>query len=314
VGHYGLGRRYTYLFQNLVQKQGHPLDLAYTHYGLTVHNSWFGNPGKAIEHGMEAAKYARKAGFLRLRGAVNFMMAETLLYQGYFKEAESLANEVLEIGREGGDAQLEPFALLQLGFSQRLSGYPEEAVALLHQCIEIARSVPDYLSRLQAWIMIGHCYLDMGKLEPGLEAVQEAARIRQEYNVIGGRFLSMVWIAVARAHLMAAEQEGGDGREAQLAESRQACREARKRAGKYRPFQAEAFRLQGTYDWLIGREQQAGQWWQKSLEMANDIEQPYEEAMTYLEMGRRQGKPELLAKAKEILVSLGTRPDLLEIN
>jgi class 3 adenylate cyclase/tetratricopeptide (TPR) repeat protein len=312
MGLYGLSRRYNRVFMDLAQRQRHPLDLGFAHYGLLIHNSWLGSPGKAIEHGMEGLYYSRKAGFLRGQGAANFMMAETLLYQGYFKEAESLANENLEIGREGGDAQLEAWGLLQLGFSKRLAGYPEEAIALLHQCKEVARSVPDHLSQLQAWAMIGHCYMDMGRLEAALEAVQEAGRIRQEYNVIGGRFLSMVWIALARAHLMAAEREEGAGREAHLAQARQACREARKSASKYRPFQAAAFRLQGTYDWLNGREVQAGQWWQKSLEVADDIEQPYEEAMTYLEMGKRQGKREYLAQAKAILASLGTRPDFQE--
>ena len=81
-------------------------------------------------------------------------------------------------------------------------------------------------------------------------------------------------------------------------------------AGASTKFQAEAFRYQGTYEWFIGREGQADRWWQKSLEIAKEIEQPYEEAMTILEMGQRQAKPELIKKANVLLAEIGARPDL----
>ena len=92
------------------------------------------------------------------------------------------------------------------------------------------------------------------------------------------------------------------------------CKKSRKSARKYRPFQAEAFRYQGTYVWLSDWERQAGQWWQNSLELAEDTDQLFEEAMTYLEMGTRLDKPELLSQAKTILAELGARPDLLHMD
>jgi hypothetical protein len=83
---------------------------------------------------------------------------------------------------------------------------------------------------------------------------------------------------------------------------------------KYRPFRAEAYRLQGTYDWLVGRERQADQWWAKSLALDGEIGQPNEQAMTYREMGRRQGEPDLIEHAKTILVEIGARPDLVAVD
>jgi hypothetical protein len=94
----------------------------------------------------------------------------------------------------------------------------------------------------------------------------------------------------------------------------QACREAIKHAKKYRAYLAEAFRYQGTVEWFMGRERHADQSWQKSLELANDIEQPYEEAMTTLEMGKRQRDTDLLKQAKTILAELGARQDLLDMD
>ena len=57
----------------------------------------------------------------------------------------------------------------------------------------------------------------------------------------------------------------------------------------------------------MGRESRAEQWWQKSLALAKEIEQPYEEAMTTLEMGNRLGKPELVSQANSILAEIGAR-------
>jgi hypothetical protein len=65
---------------------------------------------------------------------------------------------------------------------------------------------------------------------------------------------------------------------------------------------------------LAGRERQANQWWEKSLAFAGDIGQPIERAMTYLEMGRRQGEPGLVEQAKAILAEIGARPDLLDVD
>jgi tetratricopeptide (TPR) repeat protein len=311
VGLYGLAGRYIRLAVKVAQDLQHPLALGYTHYCQSVYNSWLGLPGKALEHGAKAAHFSRQGGHLRIQGAASFMRAETLLYQGLIKEAEPMADEVLVIGREGGDAQLEAWGLLESGFVQRLAGDQERAITLFRHCDEVARSIPDYLSLVQAWAMMGQCYLDIGRLELALDSLQEAERIVQEHNVIGARFISMFTVALARAYLIAAEREGPTGRKASLAQAKRACREACKRTRKYRPFRAEAFRYQGTYDWLCGKERRAGQWWEKSLALASEIGQPYEQAMTYLEMGQRRGDRDLLKQAKEILTELGARPDLL---
>ena len=308
-----LGRAYNNLALKTARGLAHPLALGYAHQGLLNHNNWSGFPARALEHGEKAAHYFREAGFIRGMGTATFMMAEALTNQGYVSRAAVKANEVLEFGREGGDAQLEAWGLFFSGIVQRLSGKTEEAIALCRQSAEVSRSVPDYITQVQAAAMIGHCYLDMGQLEVAWSSLSEAQRIQQEYKVIGVRFMSIIKNACARAYLLRAEREEGEGRKGVLDQTRRACREAIKHAKKYRAFQAEAFRYQGTYEWLSGREQQAGQWWQKSLEVAAEIGQPYEQAMTTLEMGKRQGKLELLRQAKTILAEIGARPDFLEL-
>jgi tetratricopeptide (TPR) repeat protein len=241
-------------------------------------------------------------------------MAETLAYQGHVERAGATARQVLDLGRESSDAQLEAWGLLLVGSVQRLAGDLNEAISLLRQSDEMARPIPDYFVQVQASAIIGHCHLDTGHLEPALNSLHGAQRIVEEHNVIGGRFISMVQAGLGRAYLLAAEEERGSDKKSALAQAKRACREARRQTRKYRPFRAQAYRLQGTYEWLIGHERQAAQWWEKSLALAGEIAQPYEQAITYLEMGRRQGVPSLIEQAKVILADLGARPDLMDVN
>jgi tetratricopeptide (TPR) repeat protein len=309
-----LSRAYNNLALKTAHELAHPLALGYAHQGMTNYYNWSGFPTKALEHGHKAAGYFREVGFLRGMGTATFMMAEGLTYQGYVKRAEVRAIEVLEFGLEGGDAQLEAWGLLFVGIVQRLAGNPEEAIATFRTCDDVTRAVPDHITRLQARAMTGHCYLDMDQLEAAFEALQEAERIRQAHNVVGVRFKSMVKNAFARAYLLAVESDDGSNRKTKLARARKACREAIKHAKKYGAFLAEAYRYQGTYEWFMGRQARAEQWWQKSLAMAKEIEQPYEEAMTTLEMGQRQGDTDLIKHAKTLLAELGARQDLLDMD
>ena len=313
VGLFGLSRRYYRIAVKVAQEPEHPLALGYVHYGLSMHNSWLGLPEKTLKHGTDSARFFQEAGFLRGQGYAHFMMAETLIYQGLIEEAEGMSKEMQVIGREGADAQLEAWGLMQSGFLQRLVGDPEEAILSFHQSEEIARSVPDDFTRVQAAAMIGHCHLDMAQIGPALDSLHTAGRIIHEKNVIGTRFSSIVRVGLARAYLFAAEQDGEDSRKPNLAQAKRACREAERSTRKYRPFRAEAFRLQGTYEWLAGRERQASQWWQKSLALAREIDQPYEQAMTLLEIGRRQGEPDIVEQAKAIQEEIGARSDLRKI-
>lgn len=63
---------------------------------------------------------------------------------------------------------------------------------------------------------------------------------------------------------------------------------------------------------VAGSTELAEKWRAKSLPLAVEIGQPYEQAMTYLEMGRHRGEPDHLRQGKALLAEIGARPDLLE--
>jgi len=122
-----------------------------------------------------------------------------------------------------------------------------------------------------------------------------------------------VWVSLAQAHLLAAEQtEGTAARAHELRKAKRACRVAL-RQGKFdRLSLVTAFRMQGTYEWLRGKSTKAQQWWQRSLEMAKGLHARYEEALTYLEMGKRMGESAYLKLAESILEEIGAKFDLTQ--
>ena len=69
-------------------------------------------------------------------------------------------------------------------------------------------------------------------------------------------------------------------------------------------------RLQGRYEWLKGKPTVARQWWQRSLDTAEEIGLRYDLGMTHLEMGQRLGERAHLERAETIFAEIGAERDL----
>jgi len=90
-----------------------------------------------------------------------------------------------------------------------------------------------------------------------------------------------------------------------LKKAQAACRQALKKSKSFRPGLPEAQRLQGTYMWLKGKLTTAETWWQRSLELADEMGQSYDLGMIYLEMGRRLDDRNHLERAESIFAEIG---------
>jgi hypothetical protein len=58
-------------------------------------------------------------------------------------------------------------------------------------------------------------------------------------------------------------------------------------ARRYAPLKTEAFKLMGTYCWLIGKPRQARRWWEKSIHLGEQLGARPDLARTYMEVGKR---------------------------
>jgi tetratricopeptide (TPR) repeat protein len=311
VGRYGLAERYTMYAQALAEKINNPGSLGDVYHVQAVIASWQGQVEKAIEIGERATQLLRKTGFIRDWGNANLILIDASVFISRYAHARQIAEEMIEVGQESGDLQVLAWGNSQRGQVERYTGDPEVSIAEYQKFVDIADKLSDYVSHVEGLAMIAHKYLLLGKVDLALDSLKEANRIFQEYKVIGNRFLSKIRIGFAWAHLLAAENGTKAERKLQLARAARACKSALKSVRSFRPFAAEACRLQGTCDWLHGRKRQARKWWDKGLAISSEIGQPYEQAMIYMEMGERLGDAAYVERAKEILVEIGARSKLV---
>jgi tetratricopeptide (TPR) repeat protein len=313
VGLYGLAERYAQYALALARKMGNPGLLGDVYHVQAATASWRGQPEKAIEIGDSAIKLLWETGAIHDWGNANLVVIEASVHIGRYDSAVQVADEMIEVGQDSGDQQVLGWGYSLRGLVERYTGDPEESIAAYQKFVEIAAQIPDYVSQVEGKASIGHNYLLMGKVKPALASLNEAERIYQEHKIRGNRFLSKIRIGFAWAYLMAAEDADQGKRKAHLARAARECKGAHRSVRRFQRHAAEAYRLQGTCDWLQGREKQARRWWKKSLALAENG-QPYELAMTYLEMGKRLGEETYLEKSRELLQEIGARLDLVENN
>src|SRR6476646_5660431 len=137
-----------------------------------------------------------------------------------------------------------------------MAAAPDEAIAHLVRASDLLDAVPDYLRAGFARGELGRCYLHQGNVQRGLAVLEESASRLAEHRV-SGYFCGSVRNGLAEAYLLQAEQAQGAERAAALKRAQRACASAVKEANLDREALPAAYRLQGTYDWLAGREKAA---------------------------------------------------------
>jgi tetratricopeptide (TPR) repeat protein len=307
VGFYGLAERYAQYALALTGKMDNPGALGDVYHVMAVNASWQGQAEKAIEIGRSAMKLLWETGSIHDWGNANLVVVEASVNISQYDPVILNADEMIKVGQESGDLQVLGWGYSMHGLVERYIGDPKASIATYQKFVKIAVQIQDYVSQVEGLAMIAHNQLLMGEVEPALASLKEARRIFQEQKVSANRFSSKIWIGFAWAHLLAVEHASVEGRKSHLAKATRECKVALKSIRRFKPYAAEVYRLQGTCDWLRGREKQAMQWWDKSLATASEIGQPYELAMTYLEMGKRLDEASYPKRSKEILEEIGAR-------
>ena len=311
LGQYWLGDIYIKPAIRLVEGGQPPEAQGIVYQGMIMHASWQGQAQTAIDYGWRAAEAYQQAGDLRGWGASTMLMAETMVYAGDYSQARPLADQLIHTGQEGGDTQVQAWGLSVLGPIQQFTGQLDAAIDTFQRYYEFAEAMPDHISIVEAKTQLARCYLLYGDLEKTLVTLEEARQASQTYNVQGKRFLSRIRNALAAAYVFAAEEVSAAERAHWLEKAQRACRKARKVAKGYRPWLAEAYRLQGTCEWLQGKPAAARKWWQRSLALAEELGQQYDLGLIYLEMGRRLGERPYLERAASLFDQVGAARELV---
>lgn len=292
----------------LAESLGHPPSLALAALGLSYHYDMLGEWDKALAYHERSRRLYREIGDLRREAAMSFAAAWLLRLKGEMSESRHLAEEMIRLGEEGADPHTAAWGYHALGRVQAITGDLEVGRSNLERAISLAEDAEDFQSRAPALSDLAECLLRLGQLDRAIEAAGRADRVARERSQRD--FLHcQVRYGLGLVYLAAAEAEDGSGRKAALRSAKRAVKQALGHSRIARNGLAGACRLQGTADWLDGKERSAVSWWQRSARVAREMGARYDEALTLGEMGRRLGDEDLVRRSAELCAAMGLSDD-----
>ncbi len=290
----------------------HPGALAIAYYSLIVNKACSGEWDAVIEHCRQAAAMCQQIGELRLWAAImEWLVVGLFYYRANITQALEHCREMVRLGQEGSDLQVQCWGLYLQGCCLQRRGLLDEAVSSLQEAVELAEKVPDYSSRVGAGGALGRCYLRQGALEQGLDTLWSSQQVYAEHGAAWSNDCEL-YEGLTEAYLLAVEQSDGAERTDWLRKAKGACRGTLRRGKAARFRLPAAMRLRGTYEWLRSKPAAAQKWWHRGLALAEGMGQAYDSGMIHLEMGRRLGDRRHLERAVAFLAETGAEWDLAQ--
>jgi tetratricopeptide (TPR) repeat protein len=291
-----------------------PSAVAMAYQGLGTHNMVLGDLGAMIESSRQGARVYQEIGDLHGWGNTTRVRAFGLTYRGDLTQALMLSQDIVRLGREGADLQVQCWGLLPQGVALQRLGRLDEAIPVQREALALAKAIPDRASHVVAGGILGQCYLRQGELERALSVLKASQQVYVKQGAVGG-WPSMLLHGLAEAYLLAAERSDASQQAEKagwLKKAGRACQDALKQGKVARLALSEAMVLQGRYEWLRGKPAAAQRWWRRSLALAEEMGQPYDLGMTHLEMGQRLGEHDHLKRAEAIFAEIGAERDLAQ--
>lgn len=166
---------------------------------------------RSLPYFQQALKAVREAGSRADEAMVLSNIGEVYRAQERFPEALDVYNQALVVAREIGDKRAEGISLLNIGLVHSDEGRHGEALALLRQALEIQREIGDRDSMSETLLSIAEVNVGQAHYEEALALAGEALeliRVNEELNlewrallVIGRCFVAVGRSAEGRAAL-----------------------------------------------------------------------------------------------------------------
>jgi class 3 adenylate cyclase/tetratricopeptide (TPR) repeat protein len=303
---HGLAEHYRGLAFGLAQRLEHMPAVAWAHFVTGAYDTGMGRWIAAREAFAKALSVSSWLRDYRHASEIRFFQGLVEYFQGDFETvAEESARMVVEAKRRN-DSQLIGIARLMEAQCTLLRGDWEQAIAYL----EDALAQPDFGPSLQ---MRPFALLALANLYKGDEerAREFAARALERIAAMRPTIVSSFdgYAAVAEVCLELWERAPRDA--AAAARARKACRALHAFAAIFPIGRPRAWLYQGRLDWQQGRKARARRAWQKSLRFAEQLEMPFEVALSRFELGRhmalQHARTTHLRTASQAFELLGTR-------
>jgi class 3 adenylate cyclase/tetratricopeptide (TPR) repeat protein len=306
VGLHGLSASYGRRAIAIAEESGHPMALGFAYHTRGVAEDCSGEFVAALAHLERSSDFYRGIGHLHFWAGSRCFLIMAQLSLGD-RRSDTISRDLIASGIETGDRAARGWGHMFLGICRRQAGDYDTAISALETSIPILESVPE--RNCMAWadaeLAVSHARL--GRFARALE-LAERAREGVRRNRAAGYFALNPLAAVAETWVIAAEHfvEFPGGRASCLRTAGQRCRTAARWARTIKSEWApETPRLLGTWHWLAGHRGRAEREWQRGLTLAERLGARHALAQTRLEIGRRLGRPEDIARATALFAEMG---------
>jgi tetratricopeptide (TPR) repeat protein len=230
-------------------------------------------------------------------------------FQGQFELAIKRSADVYQNGRASNHLEHQAWGLNGQAMSLLRLGKTTQAADLLEKALTLYALIADSgIAEQSTRGTLAVIYLQKGELQKARNAADKTAQLLKQASVrIAPSFDS--YSNVAYVYLVLWEKSRTQREISEMKTlALQACRALHQFARTYPIAKSRSLLWQGLYDWLDGKPRSAHKNWQKSLAAAHELSMPYDQALTYREIGRHTTGAERelnLARAHEIFSRLG---------
>jgi tetratricopeptide (TPR) repeat protein len=218
----------------------------------------------------------------------------------------SEAESILRVATEAKDEQALAWAINWKGVRHFQRGELDAAVKNFESAIRLYESVPDYRWLPGALAQLGLCLIVRGEVEKPLQLLRRSESIRHEYHV-SGLFASYALVFAADAYLRAAEMtRDRKRREEMISHAKRLAAQLRSHGRRVHDGSAaEAMRVTGILEWLVGNHEGAVSLWEKGIVVAERMTARLALARLHNELGVRVGRQPSVDFARQLLDEAG---------
>jgi len=292
-----LARRYHEEAGVIAAETGNPLVIGFGDFTLGSLEFFEGRWNDCVAVLHKSANAYRKAGDIHgWAGAIN-ILSFVLYFQGELSEVLSLNAELVRIGRDAAEAQVETWGYQDIGYAMLARGPLDQALRDLTRGQAIAAGIPAWQNVVYLMALRSKCLVLIGDLETAESLIDEA------YQIVANEQLRLpfdrveLYTAMAMLKLAAVERGGAGSDRNTKSDARKVCRQSLEYARKMPAWLPETLRLSGTERWLSGDQNAARNLWEESIRCASDAGFPIEAARAEMEMGNRFGDVTQIEKA-----------------
>ncbi len=275
-------------------------DIGFVRFTGAYHAYLTGEEALALTFAAQSAQAYRQAQDPHSWGTAVLLQAYIHLYHGRFEQAEQLAGELQQAGRDIADPSIQAAGHTVTGILACLDSRWKEAAAHFQAAAALAAQVPDHLLQAENLGRLARCRARQGAWESAEEALAQGETIIKEQDVWGD---ALTWfrISAAAVRLLQAHDALQRRQKVDWRGVRRAVWAARRQVRGFRPALPEALRLQGDYAWLRGNPRQAQRLWEQSLDAAQRLEHSLDRGLAAWRIGHHLHEPALLEEGRRLL-------------